>query len=1153
MQRDGLTGNAEAVYASDLGTNSGWLGGTGDNWERGPYYYKGLIPLAYELNDAGLKQKAQKWMDWLLNNQGADGYIGPASNNDWWPRMLATYALRDYYEATGDVRVPNVLSNYFHYMLVNLPARPLSDWGKARAGDEMDVALWLYNRNGDTNLLSLVKLLHQQAYDWAGIFTSNSFALYGTDFQPKHNVNVEQALKMPEVYYQLSENPYDLNALTLGLDNLMREHGLSCGINGGTEFIAGNASIQGVELCAIVEAMLSLETSIRTTGDPVLADRLETISFNALPAALANNIKGLQYYTLPNNIIAINGGHGFNEDYPNGTLPGPDSGFPCCRYNFHMGWPKLVQNSWAATPDGGLALITYGPTVVNARCSGQQVQVTEDTGYPFEEQVRLSVSVSNPVAFPLVLRIPGWCANATITVNGQVQDGISPASFCRIQRTWSNGDQVVINLPMPIQTLTGPSRAVAVNRGPVVYSLKIGEQWSVSTPDPLGLGYDEFQLQSTTPWNYALQLNATNPSASFAVTSFATPTNPFDPAEPSVQLAAQARQLPGWTIGWRGTHAFEPPVSPVASTNALVPVTLVPFGAQHMRISWFPYLGVPAPTAGIFNENFDPTWSQRWTVFGGNWSAQNGVLSTVPASANGVKALAMATAFTNFNYEADVSVGAVGNAGLIFRVKQPDIGADAYCGYYVGIDSVDSQLQFGYANNGWHSITNLPMTFAANTFYHLKVQAQGSRIRVFVTNTNLPVLNLNDTNFASGMLGVRNYCTDGNQSLSSFTHLGAAEFAPAPASRPRAWYPFEGNALDASGNGNDGTMSGKVQFMAGKLGALAAQFDGSSNTFISIPLSVSNSFTIGFWLKTAATGGSGQWYNGKGLVDGEVAGVANDFGVTLIGGCAAFGVGNPDTTITTPVAVNDGNWHHIAATRDSVSGQMNLYVDGSLQANGAGPPGTRTAPPGLRIGSVQTGTAGGFLLGTMDDVQLFDYVFSPAQVTTLMNHPPSLTAVFNSTILAGRTLLITNTAADPDLPLQTLTFSLQNPPTGAVINASNGVIQWRPAVSEASATYPLTVQVADNGTPVMTATQVFSVFVSPPAQPSVSVSSLGSGSFNIQVNGDMGPDYLIYATTNLSAGWTWLLTTNPTALPFNFMDLAAANARQKFYRIVLGP
>jgi hypothetical protein len=775
MQRNGITGNAETIYASDLGTNSGWLGGTGENFERGPYYFRGLIALAYTLNDAGLIQTGQKWMNWLLENQGANGYIGPASDNDWWPRMPATYALRDYYEATADPRVPIVLSNYCNYMRLNLPSQPLANWSMARAGDEMDVALWLYNRNGDANLLSLVTLLRQQAYDWPTIFANDDFDDYGQDFYPKHNVNIEEALKMPAVYYQFSQLASDLNAVSLGLGNLMRENALSCGINSGTEFLAGDASIQGVELCAIVEAMLSLETAVRISGDPALADRLETISFNALPAALANHIKGLQYYTVPNNLIAIPGGHGFNQDYSNGTLPGPDSGYPCCRYNFQMGWPKFVQNSWAATPDGGLAIIAYAPTVVNALAGGRQVQITESTAYPFAEQVQLQISVSNSVAFPLTLRIPGWCSNATLTVNGQAQSGVDAGAFFRLARTWTNGDLVTLSMPMVIQTLAGPSRAVAISRGPLVYSLSIGESWTTNTPDPLGLGFDEFQVHATTPWAYALQLNPANPAASLTFTNYATPTNPFDPAEPSVALLAQARPVTNWTIGWVGTQAFEPPVSPLASTNPLQPVTLVPFGAQHIRLSWFPYLGTPSPLAGSFSEGFDPTWCQRWTTFGGNWMARGGVLSTMPDSAYAAKALAMATAFTNFTYAANVLVGSEGNAGLIFRVSQPDIGADAYCGYYVGIDAADAEIQFGYASNGWHSITNVPLAISSNTFYHLEVQATGPRITLYVGNTNQPVFTLQDSNFASGMVGVRDYCTDSGNSLSSFTDLAVTE------------------------------------------------------------------------------------------------------------------------------------------------------------------------------------------------------------------------------------------------------------------------------------------------------------------------------------------------------------------------------------------
>lgn len=777
LQRDGLTGNAETVYAADLGTNSAWLGGSGDNWEKSPYYFKGLVPLAYTLNDAGLKVKAQKWMDWLLDHQGADGYLGPVANNDWWPRMVATYALKDYYEATGDARVPNVLSNYFRYMRSNLPGRPLNEWGKARAGDEMEVALWLFNRNGDTNLFTLVNLLRQQAYDWPGILTSNNFMLYGTDYQPKHNVNVEQALKMPAIYYQVSKLPSDRDALDLGLGHLMREHGLSCGINGGTEFLSGNASVQGVELCSIVEAMLSLETAARITGDASLEDRLEKISFNALPAGLTPNIKGLQYYILPNNVTAILGSHGYNQDYDTGTLPGPNSGFPCCRFNFHMGWPKFVQNSWAATSDGGVAAMAYAPTVVNALVAGQQVQITEETSYPFEEQIRLRISASNPVAFPLKLRIPGWCSNATVSVNGRLQSSVVAGTFLSVTNTWNNGDLVVLNFPMTVQTQTGPSRSVAVNRGPLVYSLRIGEDWTVRTPDPLASGYDEYEVRPTTPWNYALQLDPANSGAALSFTNLTTPANPFDPAQNPLTLTASAKQIPAWTTSWRSTHAFEPPVSPVASTNALTSATLVPFGSQHLRVSWFPYLGTPAPTKGAFVEKFDPTWSQRWTVFGGNWSVRTNALSTMPASAGGVKALATATAFTNFTYEGDVLVGQVGNAGLMFRVSKPGIGADAHCGYYVGLNAAGSQLEFGWASNSWHTITNVPMPVAANTFHHLKVEAVGPRIRIFVTDTNQPVIDISDDNFSSGMIGVRDYCGDGNQSISSFANLTVKEFA----------------------------------------------------------------------------------------------------------------------------------------------------------------------------------------------------------------------------------------------------------------------------------------------------------------------------------------------------------------------------------------
>ena len=128
VQADGLSGHLDEFWP-DVGPNSGWLGGTGESWERGPYFLDGLVPMAYLLDDAKLKAKAQQWVDWTLNNQRADGMIGPAKNDDWWPRMVMVKVLAQYFEVTGDARVLPVLTRYFHYQLAAMPGRPLASWG----------------------------------------------------------------------------------------------------------------------------------------------------------------------------------------------------------------------------------------------------------------------------------------------------------------------------------------------------------------------------------------------------------------------------------------------------------------------------------------------------------------------------------------------------------------------------------------------------------------------------------------------------------------------------------------------------------------------------------------------------------------------------------------------------------------------------------------------------------------------------------------------------------------------------------------------------------------------------------------------------------------------------------------------------------------
>src|ERR1700674_5745244 len=92
IQAAGLSGHLDEFWP-DVGPNSGWLGGNGESWERGPYFLDGLVRVAYLLDDMRLKATAQKFVEWTLEHQRADGMISPAGNDDWWPRMVMVKVL----------------------------------------------------------------------------------------------------------------------------------------------------------------------------------------------------------------------------------------------------------------------------------------------------------------------------------------------------------------------------------------------------------------------------------------------------------------------------------------------------------------------------------------------------------------------------------------------------------------------------------------------------------------------------------------------------------------------------------------------------------------------------------------------------------------------------------------------------------------------------------------------------------------------------------------------------------------------------------------------------------------------------------------------------------------------------------------------------
>jgi len=600
LQRNGLNGHLGEISAWLQKDDNAWLKTGGQwGWEEVPYWLRGYGNLAYILNDKEMLAETRFWIEHIIKSQRADGNFGPVHANDgkqdFWPNMIVLWILQSYYEYTGEERVIDFMQRYSSYLLT-VPDEDFlySYWENSRGGDNLWSVAWLYNRTGDESLLKLADKIHRNTADWTK----------STQLPNWHNVNIAQCFREPATYYMFNGDSAML-ASSYNVQSLIRR---SFGqVPGGMFGADENARIgffdprQGTETCGFVEQMASDEIMLQITGDPYWAENCEDIAFNSFPASMMPDLKSLRYITSPNHVISDTKNHHPGIDNRGPFLAMNPFSSRCCQHNHGFGWPYYAEHLILATPDNGLAAALYSACKTTAKVGkGTEVTLHEETQYPFEESVRFTVATPEAVEFPFYLRIPSWCQNASLIINGKrISAKLTSGEYACIDRLWQDGDQVVLEFPMDYSTRQWQvnKNSVSINYGPLTLSLKIDEdyrQWDSRETAVWDSKWQEgadasawptYEIYPMSAWNYALAINE---PVILEHKGWPEDGNPFTLGNVPFEFKTKGRLIPEWSIDEYGLCAVLP-YEDAAKNEHLDEITLIPMGAARLRISAFPY------------------------------------------------------------------------------------------------------------------------------------------------------------------------------------------------------------------------------------------------------------------------------------------------------------------------------------------------------------------------------------------------------------------------------------------------------------------------------------------------------------------------------------------------------------------------------------
>ncbi|KAH8817480.1 duf1680 domain-containing protein [Xylogone sp. PMI_703] len=637
LEAAGLAGNMFDFYR--FVHDAKWIGGSTEYSaldEASPYWFNGLVPLAFGLGDERIQSQVKYYLDYVLDHQQSDGWLGFETTHETrglWARCLLLLGLMQYAEAdpTQTERIVDAMHRYIelaHSMLQNNYTGLLvhgddifdtAGFGVGRT-HEMHIPLqWLYEnypRNNSQIIWETMELMIDGGVlwgaDWRTFWVEGVYPTvydersYNLSWVFIHGVNMAEGLRYPLAIYRMTHDEALRKQTRTAVDLLGKYHKSLAGTIIADEYISDLSPVRGAELCIAAEVMFSMTTIYQYLGDNDIADWVEQTAFNAFPVSVSSDWWSHQYVQQVNQPWSRNLTQGDNlwsdvNSYAN--VFGLEPNYPCCTVNHPQAYPKFLANAFVSTEDGGIAHVYLVSSSAVTSTGGNLININARSGYPFSFDINYDISASKP--FNFYVRVPTWAGKAS-SIQGPGTQGktkLSPSSNGLHKILIPSGSNTTFRVSLDTQPHVTylANNTAAIYYGPLLYSLAL--EYNETSSAPLRY-YDETLLGSnttdahthdhsivpTTPWNIAIDPTQIKVVSNLDTSDKDLPSPVWKLGAPPIEIRIAAVEI-DWPLAY--DSPANPPENPTIKGKPFN-ARFVPYGSAKIHMAQLPVVDLPA-------------------------------------------------------------------------------------------------------------------------------------------------------------------------------------------------------------------------------------------------------------------------------------------------------------------------------------------------------------------------------------------------------------------------------------------------------------------------------------------------------------------------------------------------------------------------------